>query len=239
MGAYELPGKLAETGRRNRGYHLGPLGPFCLPVGLIPDALFSLAYSLMACLPVAMAILHSCDRSNMLARALPVCHLVPIVIIVGLTLAAFDWLGGQQHGGSGSLRCGLRMAIALIVVAAGTPRVLGKDFCTFAAGGFRVLGAHLAVCDNGARPFRRVVAACLVLLILSLALLPYGLLKGDKVHQATREALLQLQHRRAADPGGLLIGMVSLYIREGSYYLMIAVVLALTRLLDDHLRAGG
>ncbi|CEM13141.1 unnamed protein product [Vitrella brassicaformis CCMP3155] len=199
-----------------KDYDAGPRGPFCLPVGLIPDALFALAYSLLACLPPLLAIMHSCDRSNILTRALRLYRMIPLVIVVGLTVSAFDWLAGRQHADGSSLRCGLRMAIGLIVTAAGALRMMGSDIWTFEAGGFRS-------CDNGARSFRRALGDCFVLLMVSLALLPYSLLKGDKVHQATREALLRFRQRHAIDSDGLFMGMVSLYMREGSYYLMIAV----------------
>ncbi|CEM13143.1 unnamed protein product [Vitrella brassicaformis CCMP3155] len=213
-------------------YDIGPHGSSNLPVGLIPDALFSLAYSLLACLPLLMTILHSCDRSNILTRALRLCHVIPMATVVGLTLSALDWVAGRQHAGSSSLRCGLRMAIAFIVAAAGAARML---IWTFAAGGLGgVWAAHVAGCAEKRSLATAFFCYC-PLIFVSLAFLPYCLVRGEKVHQATREALLRLRHRHTAATagGGCREGVGSLfvclfsaalfYLREGAYYVLIAM----------------
>ncbi|CEL99725.1 unnamed protein product [Vitrella brassicaformis CCMP3155] len=67
------------------------------------------------------------------------------------------------------------------------------------------------------------------LLLMSLVFLPYCLIKGEKVHQATREVLLRWRHRRGSDAGGAaaaggaIVGVVSLYVREGAYYVLISM----------------
>ncbi|CEL99724.1 unnamed protein product [Vitrella brassicaformis CCMP3155] len=197
-----------------RFYDVGPRGPFCLPVGLIPDALFALAYSLMACVLLLLGTICSCDRSNILARALPLHFVIPTAIMVGLILAAFDWVAGRRHGGSSSLRCGLRMAVALIITLAAMLRVLGRDLWTTAGGLRGIWDANVAACGV------KWVSFLLSLILMSLVFLPYCLIKGEKVHQATREVLLRLRHRRAsaAAAAGSLF-----YVREGAYYVLISM----------------
>ncbi|CEL99829.1 unnamed protein product [Vitrella brassicaformis CCMP3155] len=223
MGAQSVPQRMATAEQRISLYDVGPRGPFCLPVGLIPDALFALAYSLLACLPLLLGTICSCDRSNILARALPLHFVIPTAIVIGLTLAAFDWLAGRLHGGSSSLRCRLRMAIALIATAAGALRVLGSHSWTEVDD---ILAAHLATCDDGAFSLAKVGLFYCPLFVASHVFLLYCLIKGAKVHQATREALLRLRHRRGSDAaaaGGSIVAMESLYVREGAYYILIAI----------------
>jgi len=203
-------------------YDVGPRGPFRLPVGLIPDAILSVSYSLLGCLPLLVGVLFGLDDTNILARGFPLHRVISTAILVGLTLGAFDWLAGRQHGGSASLRCGVRMAIAFIATVAGAPlAVFGTDMWA-AGGGIRAWVMRDAVCDK-TRWFLGVSVLYYVYLFFASAIcLPYCLLNGRRVHQATREALLRLRHQHAADPGGLFMGVVSLYLREGAYYVLIA-----------------
>ena len=190
-----------------RSYDVGPRGPFRLPIGIIPDTLFSIAYSLLACLPLLVGVLFSCDDTNMLARGFPLHRIIPTAILVGLILGAFDWLAGRQHGGSASLRSGVRMAVAFTATLAGATPLFGNDMWS-AGGGIRAWGYAMlhrhntAVCNKTTWFLSMSFTYYVYLFWTFLDCLPYCLLHGERVHQATREALLQLRHHHAASGGG-------------------------------------
>mmetsp|Transcript_6752 Transcript_6752/g.19650 ORF Transcript_6752/g.19650 Transcript_6752/m.19650 type:complete len:485 (+) Transcript_6752:138-1592(+) len=207
-------------------YDVGPRGPFRLPVGLIPDAILSVSYSLLGCLPLLVGVLFGLDDTNILARGFPLHRVISTAILVGLTLGAFDWLAGRQHGGSASLRCGVRMAIAFIATVAGAPLAVFGTEMWAAGGGLRAWLMLEAVCDKPRWFLSASVLYYFYLFCISATFLPYCLLNGRRVHQATREALLRLRHRRGSDAaaaGGSIVAMESLYVREGAYYILIAI----------------
>ncbi|CEL99787.1 unnamed protein product [Vitrella brassicaformis CCMP3155] len=116
------------------------------------------------------------------------------------------------------------MAIAFISTVAGAPLAVFGTEMWAAGGGLRAWLMLEAVCDKPRWFLSASVLYYFYLFCISATFLPYCLLNGRRVHQATREALLRLRHQHAASGGGggFPAGYVSLYLRDGAYYVLIA-----------------